>query len=74
MSETSHKCHVPGCTAEVSPEAWACADHWRRIPVDYRRQIVPAYRAGAGVGSDAYTRIEELVLKWIQAQIDRTRA
>jgi hypothetical protein len=68
MSESSCKCHWPGCTVSVSPAEWGCPEHWRRVPVDYRRQIVTAQRQG--VMSAAYTRIEELVQKWIHNKLN----
>lgn len=73
MSAPGNKCHWPGCPTTVAPDQWACAVHWPRIPVDYRKQIVTVFRPGMSLTA-AYTRIEEKVLIWIQAYKDRTRA
>lgn len=40
-----HKCPHPECRTEVSKLYFACATHWRRLPVELKEKIVTAETA-----------------------------
>lgn len=51
------QCNWPGCTATISPKAWACTSHWQALPSVYREQIIDLYRPGETQSAEflAYT-------------------
>lgn len=67
---TPHHCHWPGCTAHVAPAAWGCKKHWYMLPLDLRRKVWAAYRAGqeqTKTPSRAYIEVAREVQDWITA-------
>jgi hypothetical protein len=44
--DSKHRCHWPGCRAEVAPKYWGCFRHWNMLPKNIQGWICSTYRAG----------------------------
>lgn len=69
-----HKCHWPGCNAQVPPAMWGCKTHWFKLPKRLRDLIWEHYdpfqeegeNAAEGPSSEYLDAADE-VQKWIRA-------
>lgn len=65
-----HTCHWPGCSRQVPPAMWGCAEHWRRLPAALRARIWRTYRPGQEINltpSKEYVEAATAVRDWILA-------
>jgi hypothetical protein len=40
---TTHACSWPGCPEQVTPESFACRDHWHQLPAPMRHDLNAAW-------------------------------
>jgi len=70
----NHRCHWPGCNAQVPPAMWGCRRHWFMLPKRLRDAIWRKYEIGQeerGDPSPDYVAIANEVQKWIEAHHPR---
>jgi hypothetical protein len=51
MGESTHRCPVGDCPAQVPRQQLMCPRHWRLMPGSLKRALYRAWQDGAGVGS-----------------------
>ena len=72
----AHRCHWPGCEAEVEPKFWGCWKHWRSLPAVLRERIWATYRRGQEMTkapSAEYIAAAKDVQAWIASRIASQR-
>lgn len=65
---TSHTCHWPGCTVEISPELWGCKPHWFALPRGLRNKLNSVYVPGQEITktpSADYIQVAKEIRSWI---------
>ena len=44
MTDTTHKCPAPGCTARVTRAKLACIDHWNSLPEELQEDVIRGHK------------------------------
>lgn len=66
----THRCHWPGCPAEIPASLWGCRRHWFALPKAIRREIWRHYRKGQEITKDPspqYIAAARAAREWIYA-------
>lgn len=78
-----HLCRWPGCTRQISPRRWGCAQHWHNLPPDLQNRLARAARFEGRKGrpwfapqqpSQALLAVLREAQDWIAARLARGRA
>lgn len=71
-----HKCHWPGCEAEVPPAMWGCIPHWYTLPAMLRAKVWRTFVPGQEITltpSEEYLAVMREVQAWISKHLAAPR-
>lgn len=68
-SLSTHECPAAGCGRRVAWDKLMCRPHWQMVPASLRRDVLAAWRYGAGAGEAAYLDAREAAIDAVNARL-----